>query len=209
MARFVTLLPEPDSPTMPSVSPRRSVNERPETALTMPSSVGNCTARSRTSRSSSLLTRSAPAGRGRRRRCRPPDSSSRPRTCRRARRRVPPGRSCRNTESMAMKPRPSRLNTLSVITAPPTSSAMSSPNIVTIGARLARRPWRKMTVSLGQPLGAGRADVVLTHRVEQIAAHHARIDRRVQQREHGPGQDQVRGPLLRALRESTCTPCRP
>ena len=32
-----------------------------------------------------------------------------------------------------MKPRPSRLNTLSVITAPPTSSAMSSPNIVTIG----------------------------------------------------------------------------
>ena len=41
MARLVTLLPEPDSPTMPSVSPRRSVNERPETALTMPSCVGN------------------------------------------------------------------------------------------------------------------------------------------------------------------------
>ena len=95
-----------------------------------------------------------------------------------------------------MKPSPSRLKTLSVITAPPTSSAMSRPNIVTIGARLARRPWRKMTLALRQPLRARRADVVLAHRVEQVAAHHARIDRRVQQREHGPGQDQVRGPLL-------------
>ena len=28
IARLVTLLPEPDSPTTPSVSPRRSVNER-------------------------------------------------------------------------------------------------------------------------------------------------------------------------------------
>ena len=52
---------------------------------------------------------------------------------------------------------------------------------------------------LGQPLGAGRADVVLAHGVEQVAAHHARVDRSVQQREHDPREYQVRRPLLRIL----------
>ena len=33
----VTLLPEPDSPTIPSVSPRAELNETPSTAGTMPS----------------------------------------------------------------------------------------------------------------------------------------------------------------------------
>ena len=33
IARLVTLFPEPDSPTMPSVSPRWSVKDRSETAL--------------------------------------------------------------------------------------------------------------------------------------------------------------------------------
>ena len=51
--RHVTLLPEPDSPTIPNVSPRRTSNESPSTALTMPSGVGKCTLRSRTSRSGS------------------------------------------------------------------------------------------------------------------------------------------------------------
>ena len=32
IARLVTLFPDPDSPTTPSVSPRRTVNERFETA---------------------------------------------------------------------------------------------------------------------------------------------------------------------------------
>ena len=48
--RLVTLLPEPDSPTMPSRLPRSSWNDRPSTDLTTPSSVGKCTRRSRTSR---------------------------------------------------------------------------------------------------------------------------------------------------------------
>ena len=37
----VTLLPEPDSPTMPSVSPGRSVKLTPSTARTTPASVKN------------------------------------------------------------------------------------------------------------------------------------------------------------------------
>ena len=32
----VTLLPEPDSPTRPSVSPRPTVNDTPSTAVTVP-----------------------------------------------------------------------------------------------------------------------------------------------------------------------------
>src|SRR3954453_18290856 len=50
MPRLVTLLPEPDSPTMPSVLPRSTLNEMPLTALTRPSSVGKWIFRSRTSR---------------------------------------------------------------------------------------------------------------------------------------------------------------
>ncbi len=46
---MVTLLPEPDSPTMPSTSPGSSVNETPSTALTTPSSVRNETLRFLTS----------------------------------------------------------------------------------------------------------------------------------------------------------------
>src|SRR3984957_4690506 len=50
-----TLLPEPDSPTMPSVSPRRSVKLTPSTARTTPASVKNQVRRSvtRSSRSAS------------------------------------------------------------------------------------------------------------------------------------------------------------
>ena len=46
IARLVTLLPEPDSPTMPSVLPRSSVNDSPSTDLTRPSSVGKWIRRS-------------------------------------------------------------------------------------------------------------------------------------------------------------------
>src|SRR5436190_1546728 len=48
--RKPTLLPEPDSPTTPSVSPEASEKEMPSTALTRPSSVGKCTFRFLTSR---------------------------------------------------------------------------------------------------------------------------------------------------------------
>src|SRR5262245_3838697 len=46
---IVTLLPEPDSPTMPSTSPSSTVSETPSTAFTTPSSVRKLTWRSLTS----------------------------------------------------------------------------------------------------------------------------------------------------------------
>src|SRR5262245_54868362 len=47
-ASAVTLLPEPDSPTMPSVSPGLIANETPLTACTVPRDVQNSTNRSAT-----------------------------------------------------------------------------------------------------------------------------------------------------------------
>src|SRR5258708_4521505 len=63
--RAVTLLPEPDSPTIPSVSPGITLKLTPSTARTMPASVSNCVRSSRTSRIGSgaaSVAASAPAG---------------------------------------------------------------------------------------------------------------------------------------------------
>ena len=49
MARRVMLLPEPDSPTSPSASPRSTSNDTPSTARTTPLPLAICTCRSRTS----------------------------------------------------------------------------------------------------------------------------------------------------------------
>ena len=50
IAWLVTDLPEPDSPTMPSVRPASSSKLMPSTDLTRPSSVGKWTCRSSTTR---------------------------------------------------------------------------------------------------------------------------------------------------------------
>src|SRR4051794_25902702 len=50
MAALETDLPDPDSPTMPSVLPLARSKSRPSTALTTPSAVVKCTLRSRTER---------------------------------------------------------------------------------------------------------------------------------------------------------------
>src|SRR5437763_2728960 len=57
---MVTLLPEPDSPTMPSVSPSDRMSDTPSTALTRPSSVRKETLRSRTSSSGSAVMAAVP-----------------------------------------------------------------------------------------------------------------------------------------------------
>jgi hypothetical protein len=56
MALQVTLLPEPDSPTMPRVPPRSSENDTPSTARTTEPSVRKCTWRSWTSSSLSAIS---------------------------------------------------------------------------------------------------------------------------------------------------------
>jgi hypothetical protein len=58
-AKFVTDFPEPDSPTIPSVSPARSTKETPSTARTTPRCVSKRTDRSSTSSTMSLERLSA------------------------------------------------------------------------------------------------------------------------------------------------------
>src|SRR5262249_39692594 len=48
MASAVAVLPQPDSPTRPTVCPRGTSNETPSTARSGPASVANSTTRSRT-----------------------------------------------------------------------------------------------------------------------------------------------------------------
>ena len=55
------------------------------------------------------------------------------------------GRSWVSAPLNASQPRPWMLKTDSVMIAPPTSSAMSSPKMVTIGVRLARSPCLRIT----------------------------------------------------------------
>ena len=56
IVRHVTLFPEPDSPTIPSVCPLSTLNETPSTARTTPSSVLKYVFRSLTSRRAMGLT---------------------------------------------------------------------------------------------------------------------------------------------------------
>src|SRR5437867_4372777 len=63
MDRLVTLLPEPDSPTMPRVFPRSITKDTPSTALTTPSSVANRTLRSLTCRYGSVVGLAVMCGR--------------------------------------------------------------------------------------------------------------------------------------------------
>src|SRR5215468_2526707 len=55
--RHVMLLPEPDSPTRPSVSPSPSAKETPSTARIVPQRVTRCVRRSRTSRTGVVIAR--------------------------------------------------------------------------------------------------------------------------------------------------------
>ena len=56
MARESTVLPDPDSPTMPSVLPRSRVSETPWTARSSPWGVAKETRRSSTARSGAVCT---------------------------------------------------------------------------------------------------------------------------------------------------------
>ena len=56
-------------------------------------------------------------------------------------------------------------------------------------------------LALRQALRARGAHVVLVDRVEHVRAQHARVEADEQDRQRGPGQDQVVGPVDRVLGE--------
>ena len=62
------------------------------------------------------------------------------------------GRSASFTELTAREPSPGRLKMLSVMIAPPSRPARSSPAAVTIGVKPARKACFRMTMRSGRPL---------------------------------------------------------
>ncbi len=191
MARLVTLLPEPDSPTMPSVSPRRSVKERPETAL------HDAVLGRELDREVADVEEQLAAHEYRTRGSRKAYTTS-------------TTRFMITTANVATSTTPSvagqilaedrvdghEAEAVEVEDALGDDGAAHEQRDVETEHGHDRRQARAQAVLedhalLGQPLGARGADVVLTHRVEQVAADHARVDRRVQQGEHDPGKYQV------------------
>ena len=70
-----------------------------------------------------------------------------------------------------MLPNPGQLKTVSMMTAPPTSSGRDRPMIVMIGMRALRNAWRVTTIRGGRPL----ATAVVTYREPSTSS----IDERV------------------------------
>ena len=83
------------------------------------------------------------------------------------------------------------LKTDSVMIAPPTSSAQSSPKMRHDRGQARAQPVLEDHAALREALRARGADVVLAERLEQVVARQARVDRHVEQGEHDPGQDHV------------------
>ena len=83
------------------------------------------------------------------------------------------------------------LNTLSVTTTPPISSATPMPITVTIGTAALRERVARAAPSIGLALGARGADVVLLQHLEHARAGDARDQRDVDRRERERRQRDV------------------
>ena len=64
------------------------------------------------------------------------------------------GKSRAGTPSTIIRPMPGQVNTVSVITAPPTSSGSDRPMTVTIGISALRNAWRTTTTRGARPFAS-------------------------------------------------------
>src|SRR5579875_2468424 len=92
-----------------------------------------------------------------------------------------------------VSPRPPRPNTVSTTTTPPRNRPLSTPSGETTGVRSAD-PGRERPPPLGQALGPGGPDVVLTEGIQQLAAGQPGVDGGLHGRQADPGQDHVPRP---------------
>ena len=209
---IATLLPEPDSPTMPTTSLRPTRQRQPVD--------GAQRALRASRRRPSGLARSAAASLG-------VVSSGK------ADPRVEPGvehvddgvgqhdeeravedaahdhrqvevleRRCRS----ASRRRAGRTRPRSSSAAPPISAPKSRPKSETIEISEQRSAWRSEDPPFGEALGPRGAHVVLVQGVDQLGAQHARVDARVEGRQREPREEQVQRPLPRVLGRSTRSP---
>ena len=162
-AMLVTDLPDPDSPTMPSVWPRSTWKDNPSTDFTTPSSVVKCTCRSRTSRCGCLRQKRRCGWVGSRWSSGPHSRvedavhevddqvAQRDGNCGHQQDGEHRRKVVRLGAVMASCPRPGSPKTVSVSTAPPISRPKSRPKMVTIGVRAPRRPCLTTTLRSADP----------------------------------------------------------
>ena len=88
--------------------------------------------------------------------------------------------------SIISRPAPGMANTVSVMTAPPSSVPMMRPNRVTVEISALRSTWRTSTIRGAQALGAGEVDILgaehLDDRGAQVAHQHGGEAQRQRQR---------------------------
>src|SRR3954471_6911857 len=185
--RLETLLPEPDSPTIPSAWPRATSYDTPSTAFTTPSSVSKWTVRSRTLRSGSGIadSRVDDGVQDVHDQVRDDDEE------RAEQDRALDHREVAVLDRVVCEPADAR----DVEDGLGEDRAAEQHPDVDAGRGHERRDRAADAVAqhhapLPQPLRAGGADVVLRHRLDQVAAQEPRVDRRERRGEHEPGQEQ-------------------
>src|SRR5512132_74736 len=195
----VRLLPDPDSPTRPSVLPRSTEVETPSTACTTPSRAWKDTRMSRMSSRAATSVANAWVEE----RVRDVDDEVRDDDEERAEehgaldrreigvddRVVGEATDARDVEDRLRED----------------GAAQEEPEVQP-GDRHDRRERGPEAVAedhppLGQPLRPSRADVVLTHDLDQVPAHHAGVESREGRGQDEPGQDQGGEPGSGVLRD--------
>ena len=68
---------------------------------------------------------------------------------------------------------------------------MSRPSMVTTGVSAPRSPCLKMTLRSGKALRPRRADVVLAHGLDEVAADHPGVERGRRHRQRDPRKDEL------------------
>src|SRR3954452_14866171 len=196
--RLETLLPEPDSPTMPSALPRWTSYETPSTAFTIPSSVSKWTVRSRTLRSGSGIADARVDERVENVDDQVGDDDEEGADQHRA----------LDHREVAVLDRVVReaADPRDVEHALGEDRAAEEHADVDPGRGNERRDGAPHAVAqhdapLAQALRARGADVVLGHRLDQVAAQEPRVDRSERRGEHEPRQYQRPEPLGRVLRQ--------
>ena len=97
------------------------------------------------------------------------------------------------TASCASRPRPGTAKTLSMTTLPPSICADCRPSMVTSGNSALRATWASTMRRRDKPPGAGGQDKILPPGLGHAGAHHAQIEREIDEAERGNRQDEMDG----------------
>src|SRR3954451_6834623 len=200
---IATVLPEPDSPTMPSTSPSAIENDTPSTARTSPLSVLKDTLRSRTSSSGSGMTDARVEQRVDEVDGRVDDDDEEGGVDDRGH----DHGQVELLERLVRQPaQPVQVeHDLDEKRASADERAEVEPEEADEGDQRRTQRVPEEDAPFAQPLGVRRPDIVLLLRLDERGAQHARVETDVEDRQRQPRQQQRLEPADRRLRERDVT----